>query len=110
MTLRLQHAQDQLVERPVEHLAQKAGARALAAVLGSIHELVSLDAVAHQPLFLHDAEEGLRGVERQLAVRTETVVDPPHAPLAQLPQHLEDFQFAFAGRHIGHDLGPESFP
>ena len=48
-------------------------------------------AVPHQPLFLHDAKEGLHGIEVDLAVGREPLVDVAHAPLAQVPEDLEDF-------------------
>ena len=50
-----------------------------------------------EPLAVHDAKLRLHGVEVQLAGRREPLVDGAHAAFAEVPQDLEDFDFAIGG-------------
>src|SRR5262245_58501158 len=93
---RLQQAQHELVHCPVEDLVKEAGRHLLAAVCGRVDEGPALLAVRHQSLLLHDAEDGLDGVEVPLAAGAHALMHLADAGRAQLPQHLEDLQLAFA--------------
>ena len=94
------------LKRPVEEPVQEPRGHAIAAVGRLVDERPPLGPVPDQPLLLHDPQERLHGVERQLAAGTHPLVDLADAPGAQLPEHLEHVQLAPARDDVGQFTPP----
>src|SRR5207253_8060703 len=106
--LQLQQTEDHLIERAVEDLMEKAARDLLATMIGRIDERSSHGAVPDQALLLHDAEQGLHGVEVEFALGGKALLHVAHAALARFPKDLEDFELAFAWSHVCHTAPPMS--
>src|SRR5262249_31917115 len=106
----LQQAEHQLVHRPVEDLVEEAGGYLLAGVRRRVDKRPALLAVRHQALCLHDAEDGLDGIEVPLAAGVQVLMHLADTGRAQLPEHLEDLQLAFARNRLVQVILPGPLP
>jgi hypothetical protein len=94
--LRLQEAQDHLIEGTIEDFVEKSPRHLLPAMAGGVNKRSPYRAVFNQPLLLHNAEKGLHGVEMRFAMRIKALVYLSDTGFSQLPQNFEYLELTFA--------------